>query len=421
MNGKQEFARIADLDKRLVDAAKSIKILSQLSWPITAHRDFIAGVQAGSPRLPVISLKKFEYPDQIAHLEKVMEECDRTHPAEGYIYRTANSYVIAARMLQCSGMPEFTEYSSQLYGTPSDTIGSSEITNLVAAEHFIKATDEFSEGIKVEDQKGLTAEQVAEQLNALFIPFFGDHKVEIVIDPNLTSKAAAGANRVRLRGGATFSQLDVGQLAHHEGFVHTATMLNGREQPILKSMGLGAPRTTAMQEGLATFAEMITNTMDVARLRRIALRIKGMHLAIDGANFIEVFNFFKSYGQGDDESFQSAARIFRGGDPRGGSIFTKDVVYLHGLMFLHTFLRKVIQRKRFHYAPLLFIGRLTLGDVISLEPLVETGMIVPPKYLPDWVANSSCLAAYLCYSIFSNRINLSSIKLTDFSEETLGD
>lgn len=418
---KPEFNRIAELDKRLVESAKSIKILSQLSWPVSIAKEFVASVQTGNPQLPVISFKKFEYSEQIAQLEKVMEECDRSHPAENYIHKTANSYTIAAKMLQSVGTPAFTELSSQLYGTPLDQIGSTGVTNLLAAEHFIKATDEFSEGLKSERTETLTAEQMADRLNAMFVPFFKDHKVDIVIDPNLTSKAAAGANRVRLRGGSIFTNLDIGQLAHHEGFVHTATMLNGREQPVLKSMGLGAPRTTAMQEGLATFAEMITNTMDVSRLRRIALRIKGMHLAVDGANFIDVFKFFQSYGQDDEESCQSAARIFRGGDPRGGSIFTKDVVYLHGLMFLHTFLRKVIQRKKFHYAPLLFVGRLTLGDVISLEPLIDSGLIAPPKYLPDWVANSSCLAAYLCYSIFSNRINLSAVKLSDFSEDTLGE
>ena len=38
--------------------------------------------------------------------------------------------------------------------------------------------------------------------------------------------------------------------------------------------GLGAPRTTRTQEGLATFAEIITGAIDISRLRRIALRVR---------------------------------------------------------------------------------------------------------------------------------------------------
>lgn len=409
--------RIAELDRRLVEAAKSIKILSQLTWPHAVAEDFLKHLRTGHPVIPTVTYKPFEYSAQIIALKKIMAECDQSHPLEGYIYRTAESYVLAGEMLHNVGKPAFTEISSRLYGTPSDKIGSSGISNLAAAEYFIQATDEFVEVFAEAEQKNsLTPEQVVEQLRAMFTPFFTHHKVDLVIDPNLTSKAAAGAQRVRVRGGAKFTQLDVGQLAQHEGFVHAATMISGREQPILKSMGLGAPRTTGTQEGLATFAELITNTMDVSRLRRIALRIQAMHLASEGADFIEVFRFFKGYGQNDEECFQSAARIFRGGDPHGGAIFTKDVVYLQGLMFLHTFLRKTIQKKQHQYASLLFIGRLTLGDALALEPFVKSGVVSPPVYMPEWAANGSCLAAYLCYSIFSNRISLAAVKLTDFAD-----
>ena len=37
--------------------------------------------------------------------------------------------------------------------------------------------------------------------------------------------------------------------------MHTATALNGRRQRYFKSLGLGSPRTTPDQEGLAAFAE----------------------------------------------------------------------------------------------------------------------------------------------------------------------
>ena len=75
--------------------------------------------------------------------------------------------------------------------------------------------------------------------------------------------------------------------------------------------------------------------MDLSRLRRLALRIIAVKHVIEGADFVEVFRFFLRAGQSEDESARSAARVFRGGDPHGGIAFTKDVVYLHGLIGVH--------------------------------------------------------------------------------------
>src|SRR5690606_24059451 len=138
------------------------------------------------------------------------------------------------------------------------------------------------------------------------------------------------------------------QLIEHEGFVHTATALNGRAQPVLGCMGLSAPRTTLTQEGIATLAELTTRSIDIARLRRLALRTVAIHHALEGADFLEVFRFFLENGQSEDESAHSAMRVFRGGDVRGRVVFTKDVVYLGGLFAVHTFLRKAIAESRPH-------------------------------------------------------------------------
>jgi len=110
-------------------------------------------------------------------------------------------------------------------------------------------------------------------------------------------------------------------------------------------------------------------------------------------------------------------RVFRGGDGRGGVVFTKDVVYLQGLIYAHTFLRKAIQADKPEYASYLFAGRLTLGDVIALEPFFRSGFIAPPAHQPRWVANRRALAAYLLYSVFANTISLGAIRLVDFADD----
>ena len=114
------------------------------------------------------------------------------------------------------------------------------------------------------------------------------------------------------------------------------------------------------------------------------------------------------------DSFQSTRRVFRGGDPRGRIVFTRDAIYVQGLVFTHTFLRKAIQSGKIDYPSGLFAGRLTWGDVIALEPFFLSGFIAPPRHQPPWVADRQTLAAYLTWSLVANRIHLASIRLEDF-------
>jgi hypothetical protein len=91
--------------------------------------------------------------------------------------------------------------------------------------------------------------------------------------------------------------------------VHSLTALNGREQPNLKSLALNSPRNTATQEGLATFAELMSGSIDIERMKRISLRIVAIHKAMHGADFIDVFRFFLDAGQSDTDSFTSANSV----------------------------------------------------------------------------------------------------------------
>lgn len=411
-----ELDRYATLDRRLVAHAQSIRILTTLAWPESVYEEFMQGWKAGNPKLPRVDYPTGLHEKQVIALHDLMRQCDRSHPLGNYIYLTAASYATAAKMLDNVGRPAFTELSGELYGRPTDVLNPGGLTHLDAADHFIDMTYDFIAAAAVPVATfRLSAEKVAAALFDQLEPFFHRHKIRIEVDPSLASRATAGAQRIRIRDGTRFSTMDVDQLINHEGFVHMLTALNGRSQPHLPSMGLGAPRTTGTQEGLATFAELISSAIDLNRLRRIALRTRAVQMGMDGADFLQVFRYFLEAGQDERESFQSTARIFRGGDPKGRIVFTKDIVYLQGLISVHTFLRKAAQSNKFQYAEHLFAGRLTLGDVIALEPFVESGFIAPPLYEPPWLENRSSLAAYLCYSVFANKIHLGLVTLEDFS------
>jgi len=413
MDANEQFV---EFDKDLVAATKGIKILSTLGWGERVGDEFINGWRKGNPVLPVVEYPKFDYQDEKSVLKNIIERTSDEHPVGRYIVETARSYFIAAQMLEGLGTAAFRECSEVLYGRPDEEFG--RVSNLTLADDFIAITDDFSAMMDLNDPTGvMTSQETAKKIKSRADDFFHDYQIKVLVDDELSSKAAAGSERVRVRGNSTFTTHEVDQLIQHEVFVHSATMLNGRRQPWLRSMGLGSPRTTATQEGLATFAELITGTMDLGRLRRIALRIKGIHHALNGADFIETFKFFLDAGQSERESFQSSARIFRGGDVKGRNVFTKDGVYLRGLVSVHAFLRKAIQGRKIDYPQRLFAGRMTIGDVVRLDGAFDDGWITPGKYLAPWVANREGLATYLCYNAFSNRLRLEEIRIEDFAND----
>ena len=414
----KDLQYFGELDRKLVEAASNIKVLSALGWPARVYAEFIGTWQRKQPRLPHVEYPAYDLTDRRIALQKIIDASDKDHPVGRYIIQTAASYIVAARMLESVGKPDFRVLSEILYGSPTDKLGS--FSNLALADQFIKITTDLGASAEHEEPvERFSPEAVAAELKIRSQAFFAPASIDVVVDQNLAAKAAAGAERVRIRGMTSFTRAEIEQLLEHEVYVHSATMRNGRAQPFLKSLGLGSPRTTGTQEGLATFAELITATMDLPRLRRIALRIKAIHLALEGGDFVELFRFFLESGQSEKESFQSTARIFRGGDVRGRFVFTKDVVYLKGLLSVHTFLRKAIEQRKINFPQLLFLGRVTLGDIIALEQFVTAGFIAMPQLLPRWVANRQGLAAYLSYSAFTHHLNVAEIHLADFIDAPL--
>ncbi|MFV8754902.1 tyrosine/phenylalanine carboxypeptidase domain-containing protein [Nannocystaceae bacterium ST9] len=408
-------ARVIDLDRRLIDLMGKVRVLGALSWPEHMVARFLADWQAGSPRLPDIVHAPLPDDDACEQLEALAREADRSDPLQRFLAKTADSFAIAAHMLRERGTPGFVARSTALYGQPSDMMPGSAISHLEAARLLIETSAELAAaGVVHDDDVCLMPEYVADEIRKRVHPVLGDDTPEFEIDMQLASKAAASAKRVRLRGGTCFSRPDIYQLTQHEALVHSLTAINGRKQPLLGCLGAGSPRTTLAQEGLATVAELTTGSMDITRLRRIALRIWATHIALEGADFIEVFRFFLEHGQTEQESAHSAARVFRGGDVRGRIVFTKDVVYLCGMVAVHTFLHKAIAEARPELIRRVFAGRLALSDLLDLAPCFESGEVAEPTYLPPWAEDLDRLAAYLAFSTVINRINLNAIDLDEF-------
>ncbi|MEO5559233.1 MAG: flavohemoglobin expression-modulating QEGLA motif protein [Dokdonella sp.] len=404
----------AELDQRLVAATRGIRLLDSVSWPAAIELDFIAAWRAGNAKLPTIAYPRVDFTTAREELGSIIRAADAAHPIGDYIIRTTESWLIATELLDAMGTPAITAHSAKLYGRPGDRVPGATLTNIDAAQHFIAIADEYNSGAALDEvAKEIPAETLRDELQQKLDAFFGADVVKVETDPDLIAKAAAGATRIRLRSATNFSDYDRDQLLAHEAFVHSLTALNGRAQPNLKSLARSSPRITATQEGLAVFAELMSGSIDISRMKRISLRILGIDMALKGADFIEVFRFFTDAGQTEADSFSSAQRVFRGAPVTGGSAFTKDAVYLHGLLSVHTFFHWALKNQRMALCRNLFAGKFALHDVIALEPYFDNGYIAQPRYLPPWVQHAHGLAGLLAFSLFANQIRLESVEAED--------
>lgn len=406
-----DLAHYAALDARLLEAVRGINVLAAVSWPASRERKFLDALASGREAMPRIEYARRDFSAQRAELDQIVRAADSSHPLGDYLQRSAHSWRVAAQMLEALGTPQVCAHSIELYGKPDDPLPGSTQANRDAAHYFLGIAEKLGDGLAadVDDDQTIPASRLRDEVQAEVDAFFGAGVVKVELDDDLTAKAAAGATRIRLRASTTFNEYDRSQLLAHEAFVHTLTALNGRAQPILKSLSRTSPRATATQEGLAVFAELMSGSIDIARLKRISLRILAIEKALQGADFIEVFRFFREHGQNAHDSFTSAQRVFRGVPLTGGTAFTKDNVYLAGLLTVHTFFRWAFKRRRLDLLHHLFAGKLALDDVIRLAPCFADGSVAAPKYLPPWVRSAHGLAGKLAFSLFANKIRMGKI------------
>lgn len=406
----QYLERLRDLSLEIHETQKPIRVLRGLAWPDHVMGEFFA---AGARELPNVSYDtpRFDVPATTRRLRDIAARASGDNDLERLIRETCESYALAAEMLGALGTRRFWSLSCELYGRPQSVSCDGRTTNLSLAEHFDQVIERYvTKELDTTPEALLSADQVAQELAQRFSAFFADHTIRVEVVDSLSANAVAGADVVKIKRGARFVERDVAQLEHHEGYVHVATTLNGRLQPLFSFLGTGAPRTTRTQEGLAIFTEFISQTMDLERLRRLTDRILAIKMAEDGASFLDLYAYFLEHGHAPPAAFDCARRVCRGGLVTGGAPFTKDVVYLDGLVRVSNFLRVAITHGHFDFVEVLFSGKLELADVPILAQLRRAGALAPPRYLPAWARDLRFLTAYMSYSAFLNQTDLAATR-----------
>ncbi len=247
------------------------------------------------------------------------------------------------------------------------------------------------------------------RLDRVFGEGEGEGVVRVFESDGIVADAAAGADYIKIRSDAMFNERDLQALEVHEGLVHVGTTLNGLNQPICTFLAKGPPTSTVTQEGLAILMEVIAFASYPSRLRKLTNRTRAIHMAEEGADFIDVYRFFLAQGYGEDDSYGNASRVFRGSAP-DGLPFTKDLSYLKGFILIYNYIQLAVRQGKLEQIPLLFCGKATLEDMRTLRQLVEEGLVAPPKYLPAQFRDLNALSAWMCFSNFLNHLSLDRVE-----------
>ena len=161
----------------------------------------------------------------------------------------------------------------------------------------------------------------------------------------------------------------------HEVGTHILTHLNGQAQKF-KQLCVGLPGYEELQEGLAVLSEYLVGGLSGSRLRLLAGRVIAVDLCLENASFVDVFNELeRTYGFSRKIAFNITLRIYRGGG------FTKDMVYLRGLIKLLAYLKKGGNLDT------LFVGKFALSHVRLIQELQLRQVLGPPPFRPSYLNN----------------------------------
>ncbi|MBI1391203.1 MAG: DUF1704 domain-containing protein [Alphaproteobacteria bacterium] len=401
--------QIAGLERAaglLLEAEDRLPVLRSVSWDRNLADAFFAGGEKEPPRPIYPKIDPGPSLERVAAARAIIDGDSLVHD---WLRRFADTTEATAAMLSTIGTKDFYRHSLDLYGGPKSPIADGKRTALDLAHRLDALLSDYDEAsIRMGMPEVLTAADLKTKLEASLARHFGDASPRVIVTKKVSAKAAAGRDYIKLRADASFSDLDATQLLQHEALVHIATGMNGRSQSRFPLLAESHPGNARTQEGLAVFAEFISGSLDPSRFKRLADRTIAIDMAACGAGFLELYHFFRERSANEPpfEAFENARRVVRGGVIDGSAPFTKDSVYLGGLLEVHSYLRAAVLNGESRLIRLLFVGKIDLEDLPAVDCLWQEGLIEPPAYMPPWATDLRFLLSYLSYSTFLNEIDL---------------
>ncbi|MND72412.1 hypothetical protein D3C80_639600 [compost metagenome] len=413
---------IRALSDRIVQAQTPIRVLDAVKWDDSVRQGFLKHKGKAMPEVNrayyesrPLAFDSAEKKLEFQNIERdITRHLGQFNPVGQIMRRMCKEYRMVIRMLEARGTSDFGLISQELYGAASDAFHAGDPTladlGLMLFDYLNNIA--FRGDLK-DEPKTLTAKDAVDMLQSRLGSVFGDDTIRVIESDGIVADAAAGADYIKIRADAMFNERDVRALEVHEGLVHVGTTLNGLNQPICTFLSKGPPSSTVTQEGLAILMEVIAFASYPSRLRKLTNRTRAIHMVEEGADFMQVYEFFRAQGFEMAESYGNASRVFRGSVPNGLP-FTKDLSYLKGFIMVYNYIQLAVRKGKLEQIPLLFCGKTTLEDMRTLRQLVDEGLVEPPKYLPEQFRDLNALSAWMCFSNFLNHLSLDRIE-ADYS------
>ena len=407
------------LSERLVEIQKPIRILDAIKWNRKVELDFFATNDQQMPKIDKAyydgislgfqpALKLQELMQLISDIELQLGPSDDLSPL---LIKMCEQYMDVVNMLEARGTKKFGEISKKLYGSPKDPFYEDGGTLLMQGQMLYTILSSLeAKSLGQEYPKNISAEDGVKILQERFSKGSLKDRIEIKLSDGIVADAAAGSDVIKIKTGTMLSSKDIDIFEVHEGWVHVATTANGKNQSTAKWLAKGPPRCTATQEGLAFLMEIITFSTYPRRARRVNDRILGVDMAENGANFLQLFEFYLSEKYDKHEAFQNSMRVFRGGPLDGGAPFTKDISYCRGFIENYNFIRTAIREGYPELIPFLYVGKISVDDVPLLYQKYQEGIVDAPKYLPPQFADLNGLAVWMGFSNFLNTVDLKKVQ-----------
>jgi uncharacterized protein (TIGR02421 family) len=404
---RQDLGRVT---QALGERKKKWQLLDQIAWSREVEERFFAG---GAGSLPEVaySIDRDGHDARTLELAVLAKSLDGDDPVTAWLRRVVESRIAEGRLLMAVGTAAFSERSREIYGGARTPFYEGKATNLDLADHLLERLKLHGwDEARDPEETPLDAEQFAEALRGHVDRMRPRMDVDVGVDAGCTAKVLAGMKRVRIRPDATFPRDEAEGLWHHEVETHTLTAQNGAAQVEAPFLSSGGPRTTRTQEGLAVFSELYHRVLTVHRLERLAVRVKLVHMAEEGASFLDLYRFLVARGSPPRDAYFDAQRICRGGLLSGGAPFTKDACYLSGLLHVYAFLNAFVRGGFRDETELLVCGRIDLEDITALVQLRALGILSRPRHLPRWLKQWDTLLPYFAFSSFMKWIDLTPVE-----------
>ena len=360
-NKEVSVQALMDIDRNIDELVRQIELLSYVN-PVNTEEEkqkFFASKYLTDPKFvyPAINFDRFDlHRELFSQPIELIEDLDVRNLYEDIIY----TYSGLIQCIETIGSGKKFYYNClHCFGTPTEK----DVENAKFILHF---EDEDPK------EERFVPRYNSKETEIFFKEFSKDYQFDYnIVHSKKISASAMVLNSTKtlvLNENHSYSEHELNVLNNHEIGVHMVTTMNGLLHP-LKIFSHGFPNYEETQEGLAVFAEYMSNNLTVKRLKELAYRVMAVDSLAKGYDFSKTFRLLHNQFDLDRESsFYITLRVHRGGG------FTKDYLYLTGLKKIYDFYKGGND-----LSPLL-TGKVTLEYLDEIKALMQKGFAVNAKH-----------------------------------------